>query len=303
MDKPKLIMMVGLAASGKSHKATELSEEYNAEIFSSDKLREEMFDDVNHQDDNSKLFAELHRRIRECLKSGKSAIYDATNLNYKKRMAFLAELKNIPCEKICVLMATPYEECVKRNAMRERNVPEYVLKRMYTTITIPYYYEGWDEIQIEYADNSIGYYGTYTSFITDYEDYDQHNSHHKLTLGEHCKLTNLNTQLRGASRAACLAAAIHDCGKLETAVFKDSHGNDTDECHYYNHQYTGGYKALFFDTYGLVNNILDVAIRVMWHMQNYFNKEEKTKEKYRKLWGEELYNDIMKLHEADKISH
>ena len=41
----------------------------------------------------------------------------------------------------------------------------------------------------------------------------------------------------------------------------------------------------------------------MWHMQPYFNKEEKTINKYKKLWGEELYNDIMLLHKADEAAH
>ena len=100
--------MVGLVASGKSTKAKELSEIYNAAIFSSDALREEMFHNVNDQEHNQELFVELHRRIKNCLRSGRNAIMDATNLNYKKRMSFLSELKNIPCEKICVLMATPY---------------------------------------------------------------------------------------------------------------------------------------------------------------------------------------------------
>ena len=124
-----MIMLVGLPASGKSYKAQELAQEYNAEIFSSDALREELFGDVNHQADNNKLFIELHRRIKACLKSGKSAIYDACNIAYKRSMAFIQELKNIPCEKICILMATPYEECLKRNAERERKVPEEVIKR------------------------------------------------------------------------------------------------------------------------------------------------------------------------------
>jgi hypothetical protein len=32
-------------------------------------------------------------------------------------------------------------------------------------------------------------------------------------------------------------------------------------------------------------------------------REEKTKEKYRKLWGNKLYNDIMIIHEADENAH
>ena len=129
--KPNFIMLVGLPGSGKSVKAQELSEHYNAAIFSSDSLREELFGDVNHQADNTKLFEELHKRIKNCLREGKSAIYDATNINYKRRMAFLSELVNIPCEKICVLIATPYEECLERNSKRERHVPEHVIERMY----------------------------------------------------------------------------------------------------------------------------------------------------------------------------
>ena len=82
----KFFMMIGLPASGKSEQAKKLAAEYNAEIFSSDELRVEMFGDVNHQEDNNALFNELHKRIRECLASGKSAIYDACNINYKRRM-------------------------------------------------------------------------------------------------------------------------------------------------------------------------------------------------------------------------
>ena len=175
-------MMVGLVASGKSTKAKKLSLEYNATIFSSDALREEMFGDINDQGHNQELFVELHKRIKDCLRSGKSAIYDATNLNYKRRMAFLAELKGIQCEKICVLMATPYEECLRRNSERDRKVPEHVITRMYHNFNIPYWYEGWDDINIEY-DVYKGYYGKPVEFVRNYKDYNQHNSHHELTLG------------------------------------------------------------------------------------------------------------------------
>ena len=30
---------------------------------------------------------------------------------------------------------------------------------------------------------------------------------------------------------------------------------------------------------------------------------EKTRQKYQKIWGDELYNNVMKLHEADKNAH
>ena len=139
MDKVYFLMLVGLPASGKSTKAKDFAKQYNATIFSSDALREEMFGNVNDQEHNQELFAELHKRIKDCLSSGKSAIYDATNLNYKRRMAFLAELKNIPCEKVCVVMATPVTICQMRNEVRERKVPISVISRMYKSFHIPYW--------------------------------------------------------------------------------------------------------------------------------------------------------------------
>ena len=293
--KPVFIMMVGLPGSGKSTDASELAIAHDATIFSSDSLREELFGDINHQADNTKLFEELHKRIKDCLKEGKSAIYDATNINYKRRMAFLAELKNIPCKKICVLMATPYEECLKRNAERDRKVPEDVIKRMYMNISIPYWYEGWDDIQIKYSTmskkNIMMWLGEH---IYDSQD----NPHHSLTLGDHCLKTG--TQLADNPVLMC-AGLLHDCGKPFVKSFVNARGEQTEVAHYYQHQCPSSYDSLFFSMPVDVNP-LDVAILINLHMQPYFNKEEKTKNKYRKLWGEELYNNVMKLHAADKAS-
>ena len=304
MNRPKFIMMCGLVGSGKSYKAQELAKEYDAEIFSSDELRIELYGDVNHQTDNDKLFIELHRRIKECLKSGKSAIYDATNLNYKRRMAFLAELKNIPCEKICVVMATPYEECLKRNAGRERKVPEEVIKRMYMSWTCPYWYEGWDGIGITYSDSAENSYGSPQEWVELVMDYDQHNSHHTLSLGEHCLKTFLYLEdSNQSSWDVSGAALIHDCCKPKTATFINARGEETEECHYYNHQHCSSYDSLFFSD---INEHLYVATLILWHMQPYFwerDNNEKQHNKYRKLWGEKLYNDIMLLHEADRNAH
>ena len=97
--RPTFLMLVGLPCSGKSTKAKEYAKEYNATIFSSDELRKELFGNVNEQSKNNELFIELHKRIKDCLSNGKSAIYDACNIHYKERMSFLQQLKNITCEK------------------------------------------------------------------------------------------------------------------------------------------------------------------------------------------------------------
>jgi predicted kinase len=289
------IMLVGLPASGKSTLAQEYAEEYHAVIESSDAMREELFGDVSVQDKNKELFEALHKRIKEDLAFGLSVVYDACNISYKRRKAFLDEIKNLCSHKICVVMCTPYDECIKRNMHRERVVPRSVIERMYMNFNIPYWYEGWDEIKLKYTElypklDKPEYFPVMTA------TYNQQNSHHKQSLGMHSYLTahhfSFNTPLY-------YAGLLHDCGKEFTQVFHNAKGEPTKEAHYYNHQYVGCYESLFFDTR---SKNLEVATLIMWHMEPYFFKEQKTFDKYKNLWGEELYNDILLLHMADDRS-
>lgn len=307
MGVPTFVMMCGLVGSGKTVKAQELAKQYDATVFSSDSLREELFGDVNEQSRNQELFTELHKRIKDCLRKGKSAIYDATNIDYKKRMSFLAELKKIPCEKICVLMATPYEECLKRNAERERKVPEYVIERMYRSIDVPWYYEGWDDIQVEYGEYE-NYFGWVWDWVEKADDYDQKNSHHTLTLGEHCRQTMRNVNKLYTEYRPILytelgyAALLHDEGKIFTQTFKNAKGEVTEEAHYYSHEHCSSYDSLFYEIpcYNLY-----VAVLIRWHMTPYmaWRQSEKAKQRNKLLLGEELFNNIYLLHQADKEAH
>lgn len=303
MGRPIMIMMVGLVGSGKSYTAKKLADEYDANIHSSDAIREELTNDVNNQDNNDLVFKTLHNRIKEDLRNGKNCIYDATNINYKLRMSFLQELKNIPCEKLCMIMATPYEECLKNNASRDRVVPEYVIKRMYHNFDVPWYYEGWDKIELLYYYDYPRYYGTPHNFYMSVIDFNQDNSHHTLTLGEHCR--GVYNRVKDAREELVYAGLLHDCGKPFCKTFTNSKGEVTELAHYYNHERVGSYNSLFYDMDNGVDH-LEIAVLIRWHMQPYFwekNNNEKLQNKYRKLWGEKLYTNIMRLHEADKAAH
>lgn len=296
------IMMIGLPGSGKSYRANGLAKKYNANIHSSDAIREELSGDINNQDINDLVFKTLHNRVKEDLRNGKNCIYDACNISYKRRMAFLQELKNIPCKKICVLVATPYEECLKNNANRDRVVPEYVIKKMYMSFDPPWDYEGWDDIIIICDDMT---YAIPNNFYLRNKHFDQHNTHHTLTLGEHCAA--VCADLNNASQELKLAGMLHDCGKPFCKTFKNGKGEITEQAHYYNHEHTGSYDSLFYrEDFSNKINPLYIAVLIRWHMQPYFwekDDNEKQHSKYCKLWGEDLYNDIMKLHEADVNAH
>lgn len=295
------IMMIGLVGSGKSTMAQELAEKCGANIHSSDAIREELSGDINNQDINDLVFKTLHNRIKEDLRNNKNCIYDATNINYKRRMAFIQELKNIPCEKICVLMATPYETCIERNAKRDRCVPEDVIKRMYMNFDPPHVYEGWNDMIVVYDDTN---YRLPNNFYLRNKHFNQDNTHHTLTLGEHCAA--VCAELNNASAELKLAGMLHDCGKPFCKTFKNMKGEITEQAHYYNHEHTGSYDSLFYREHPSKADTLYIAVLIRWHMQPYFwerDNNEKLHKKYRRLWGEELYNDIMKLHEADKNAH
>lgn len=298
---PVLFFMVGLPASGKSTYAKELSKNHNAIICSSDEIRKELCEDENSQDKNNEVFITLHRRIKECLKSGKNVIYDSTGINSKRRKAFLGELKNIYCKKVCVIMATRYEDCLKRNALRDRVVPKEVITRMYLNWNTPYYFEGWDNICIKYDTKEKD---SIYKWLSKYKDYNQDNPHHSKTLKMHCISTQDKLDVDNLS--LYFAGLIHDCGKPFTKTFVNSKGEITDVAHYYNHDNVGAYNSLFFKY--IKTNPLKVSILVNLHMKPY-NWEndmingEKIRLKYKNLWGEKLYNDVMELHKADVESH
>lgn len=303
MSKPVMTMMVGLVGSGKSHYANKLAEETNATVFSSDKLREEMLGDINDQDHQSEVFQELHKRIKDCLKSGKNAIYDATNISSKRRRSFLQELSKIDCEKRCVIMATPYEQCLANNASRDRNVPEEVIDRMYRNWNTPYWFEGWNDIKIVYWENSENSDSVW-HWLNEHMDYCQDNPHHTMTLGQHCWETIGSLADEDPLNGIMRAGLLHDCGKPHVKTFTNSKGETTDIAHYYGHENVSAYDILFYDCG--VANPLDVSILANLHMKPYAwerDNNAKLQNKYRKLWGEDLYNSVIMLHEADKAAH
>lgn len=303
--------MVGLPASGKSTYAKELSEKTGAVICSSDALRKELYGDENEQGDSHKVFEILHKRIKEHLSNGQDVIYDATNISSKRRRHFLSQLSKVEYNKECVIMATPYEKCLENNRNRDRVVPEEVIKKMYMSWNTPYFFEGWDNIAIVRKEEDVTI--TPEDFVAKTWQYDQRNSHHSLSLGQHCSDARVYIDryflvmypYRIMKVALLDAASIHDCGKEFTATFRNCRGEETSECHFYNHENTGAYEALFFN-YGH-DDALTVSILVNLHMCPYqWEKSpntEKLQNKYKKLWGDNLYDSVMLLHEADVDAH
>ena len=298
---PKLIMLCGLPGSGKSMYAEKLKGEGYI-IHSSDKIREEL-GDVNDQSRNIDVFTILYRRIKSDLNNGKSVCFDATNLKRKRRIAFLRELKKITCEKECILVATPFEECLKQNNNRERKVPDEVIWRMFKSFQMPCIQEGFDKVTVHYPKEEWRTcYGDIFEIVDSLVDFNQENSHHALSLGDHMFVA-MDNALHTNGRVyddVVLAAFSHDIGKTVTKDFRNRKGEIDDKAHYYSHHNCGSYLSLFLE-YPEYGDKEHISLLIENHMKPYMEWKQsvKTKEKDRVLFGDQFIKDIEFIHEAD----
>ncbi len=300
-DLPIFYMMVGLPYSGKSTYAQNIPD---ATLHSSDEIRAELFGDIGNQIHNDRVFDLLHLRVKQDLLAGKNTVFDATNLNYKRRMNTLQHLSKVPCKKVCVFMATPFPEIMERAKHRDRVVPNDVLTRMYKSVWIPNYYEGWDDIQLVYPSSfhmwNIDVYMELIRLMP------HDNPHHTLSIGGHCMMTrDLIKNEAGYSRYLELAALLHDIGKPFTKSFYNSKGELTHIAHYYEHHHVSAYNSLFYLPEDA--DRLHIASVIQWHMRPFeFAKAEdpeRATNRFKELVGDRVFHDVMALHRADVAAH
>lgn len=142
-NKPEIIVLVGLPASGKSTWANIYVENReNTILLSSDKIREELFGDEATQGDPKKVFALLETRLIKNIKEGKNVVVDATSINRWERKNYIEIAKDFNAIPVAVIFDTPVEECKRRNQGRERVVPDFVYDKMLKKYEAPSIAEG-----------------------------------------------------------------------------------------------------------------------------------------------------------------
>ena len=152
-------MMVGLPASGKSTAAKRICADYACDVVvSSDAIRAELYGDEAIQGKPNKIFNIVRERIVSAIKDGKDVVMDATNINSKRRAAFLVDVRNrcrgIDIEAHCVVMATPVWECIERDYERSRHVGREVIERMWYQFEVPHKGEGWQFMHLIYPEGA-----------------------------------------------------------------------------------------------------------------------------------------------------
>ena len=307
MAESKFIMMIGFPGSGKSTYASKLATSEGAVVFSSDALRKELYGSEAVQDRNEEVFNALMKRMIEALKAGESVIFDAMNISSKYRRSTLQMVNRYCGKKIAYLIATPFEECLARNAERDRHVPEDVIKRAYMNFNMPHKAEGFDDIVIIYPKGIS--FRSIESIVAVMRGLDHENHHHSLTIGDHM-LAAYNKYKKACDSGEYrydleLAYAIlaHDIGKPFVKTNISYKGEVCKEYHYHNHANVGAYDILFTSIPEEMK--INVALLIQYHMKYYesWDQSEKAKRKDTKLLGDDLFNKLEILHKFDLEAH
>lgn len=318
----KFIMVIGLPASGKDTYIKKLiaNSEENFVHLSSDKIREELYGSEEIQGNPKEVFSIMNKRVMTNLAIGNNIIYNATNICSKNRRNVLKEVKKYKdYMSYAVIIGTTFEQCLKNNEDRKNNggryIPPEVIKKMYYSFEPPHPFEGFNKIEVYYP------------FIPPYRDYKQEikelkkvphdcEPFHSYNIGVHInraakmakedikkgKLNNMFSSGLADYYKSIIPTILflHDLGKKETKVI-----NSNGQAHYYNHENVGAYNYMFylFDDNDLKNNRnrydYNIAAAIAYHMRPFNMVKEKTKEKYKKLWGNDFYNLIKAVHIYD----
>ena len=294
MNKPTLWVMVGLSGSGKSSVAKEIAENNpNTIIVSSDIIREELTGDYGNQGKNEEVFKIFHKRIREALENNINVIADATNITMRSRRTIIENVKGIDCRKIAYLTPKPFDQCKIDNLNRQHPVPGEVLDKQIRKFQIPFYEEGWDLIKRRdfLRDGEI----TILDISLKMKNFDQKNPHHTMSLLEHSDYVYKLFAGKEYPMSFQIGAVLHDVGKLYCQTF-----DELGVAHYLGHNSIGSYLILTSLDEFYRYDILDVCFLINYHMMPFDWTTEKSKERWKKRFGEYKYRMLLDFHECDK---
>ena len=295
MNRPTLMLLVGIPGSGKSTYAHKYIKEHpDAICLSSDKIREELWGNEATQGDNNEVFHLMQCRAVEALNNGQSVIYDATNITRKDRAYIISQCPKFVKIK-CYIIWAPIETCIERDASRARTVGKDVIDRMLKRFQAPYYDEGIDEIKIIVPDDwNEEVCDEYKEKLWESLDIPHDNPHHTLNVQNHCIEAVQYVLNRWVNNDDLIASTCwHDVGKPYVKAFVDSKGNPCDTAHYYSHNNFGSWLV-----YGVSTDVDPfIAWLVCNHMEPFFNS------KYYQKLPTYLKDMVDKLHEADKAAH
>ena len=292
---PKVTVMIGISGSGKSTTAAKLINS-DTVLISSDAIRKEFFGDESVQEENAKVFKLFYERMKTNLLQQKNVILDATNLTYKARKRIFTEIGKIPCYKEAMVVVKEVENCITDNYKRDRHVPIHVIENQAMSFEVPFYEEGFDEINFVNLTRSSEA-SIFANTLKQMNTFEQKTPYHDKTVGIHCEEATSHFAKLGYPFHLKLAARYHDIGKLLTQTF-----DEKGVAHYYGHEKLGAYYLLCNAlNWGMdKRKLLEMVFLVNYHMKPFSWELPKTHVKYKHIFGKEKYQMLLDFHECDK---
>ncbi|HDR4373511.1 TPA: AAA family ATPase [Bacillus cereus] len=333
---PRFMMMVGIPASGKSSFAELLAGEHNAILLSSDVVGKELHGEDNERN-NEEVFALMFERTVEALMQGKSVVYDATNINRNRRIGLLQRLnktfKSTSTWKFVYYINTPIEVALLNNGLRGKPVPPFVIERSYKSLNVPIKEEGWDDVFIiQHEDTTFdiqdrrdimkivqnggtheeimtGLMGYFPEFLSMY-NMPQDSKYHSFSVSRHVYhvykyiFDNFTNRSEYDRLVMLWTALLHDIGKPYCKNFESRDGEETRYANFISHENVGAQMAISILTKAVHNDkfTLEVSKLIQFHM-TLLNAGEKGQKRLRRLVGDETYEMLEFLRDADTLAH
>ena len=324
--KGMLVVTVGLPSSGKTSWVDNFIGENQGktvDVISSDKIREEMFNDIEDQNHNSEVFDLMKRRTKESLSQGHIAIYEATNISSKRRRALLNELNKYYDKAICLFKYKRVSVCQIDNEKRDREVPSNVIDRMYRNFEIPHKNEGFDEIIVDFDEKTnlylsnkskggIGFLKDELLAIETYDDYKrllcqlglnqcidmpQDSKWHTLSLSKHMYFCfRAVREYHWHDINLVIASMLHDISKPNVRT----EDKDQKYAHYYGHENASAYDVIDILLRYVRIDIEDI-LEIAWLIGNHMKlKNNIDKDKFSNIIG---YDDYLRLEALDNADN
>ena len=321
-----LVVTVGLPSSGKTSWVDDFIAENQGQaidVISSDKIREEVFNDIEDQNHNSEVFDLMKRRTKESLSQGHIAIYEATNISSKRRRALLKELNKYYDKAICLFKYKRLTACQIDNEKRDREVPSNVIDRMYRNFEIPHKSEGFDEIIVDFDEKTnlylsnkskggIGFLKDELLAIETYDDYKsllcqlglnqcidmpQDSKWHTLSLSKHMYFCfRAVREYHWHDINLVIASMLHDISKPNVRT----EDKDQKYAHYYGHENASAYDVIDILLRYVRIDIEDI-LEIAWLIGNHMKlKNNIDKDKFSNIIG---YDDYLRLEALDNADN
>lgn len=254
----KLYVLVGVAGSGKSTYAKELAEELGGmtTIISSDEYRKKLFGSLkegNKEGNSAVVFEMMHKDLRALVEMGsllgvENVIYDATNINRRRRRALYRNVKawsNNAIEVEIIYFSRPLSYLFQTNSLRitsdvDKSIPFSRIRQMYINLQVPRIGSDCDSFRVEgtqmFSTTPViplkGSVAKTYALATDamrmeltslFEPHDCA-PHHLERIDEHIEMCVENVVKEGGDLSLVTVALFHDLGKSVSKKMVEKNG-------------------------------------------------------------------------------